>query len=270
MNRALALTLLVSSVALGCGSRGLSAPDGGADHPAEQGAPEVPPGGGGPFCPGAADFSCISYTQAADGKIRCHDITTSPICFEGIWMCPPGFAHRDSCACFYSGTPACPCADGGCTDGPVTDSPSEASGCIGDPKASCLTIRAMCGPTFLVCDDVLQRQVCDGGTWRCPDLTVEASKCGYSGAIPPGCHCTSTGIECTDGGSTDAADALCADVGCELDRVSGTFCKLNEVQWICHGPNANLTPFIQSCRDAATNAVRYCCPPSFRSSCLGG
>jgi probable HAF family extracellular repeat protein len=82
----------------------------------------------------------------------------------------------------------------------------EANSCVGSPKSICSRISTTCGATYLVCDDVLRPQICDRGTWRCPDLHVEYNQCGYSGAIPPGCGCTPEGVRCTDGGADSGLD----------------------------------------------------------------
>jgi hypothetical protein len=40
-----------------------------------------------------------------------------------------------------------------------------------------------------------------------------------------------------------------------------------ETQWTCQSGKFNPTSFNAYCRDAGTDAIRYCCPPSFVPLC---
>jgi hypothetical protein len=80
-----------------------------------------------------------------------------------------------------------------------------------------------------------------------------------------------TGNE-TEGGDASPAtsdagggDSACA-AGC-TSTTTGTFCNAGETQWTCQPGKFNPTSFNAYCRDAATNAVRYCCPATFVTLC---
>src|SRR4051812_34801572 len=46
----------------------------------------------------------------------------------------------------------------------------------------------------------------------------------------------------------------------------GTFCKQEETSWVCSNTH-DRELFNASCRTAATNAIRYCCPAAFMAHC---
>jgi hypothetical protein len=62
------------------------------------------------------------------------------------------------------------------------------------------------------------------------------------------------------------ADSACA-AGCKSKTTGGTFCNAGETEWTCQSGNFNPTSFNAYCRDAGTNAIRYCCPASFVPLC---
>ena len=73
--------------------------------------------------------------------------------------------------------------------------------------------------------------------------------------------------DATDGGSeASKADAACQP-GC-APMPLGSFCHADEVQWECRGSSFDPRTFsAASCRDPGTDLQRYCCPPSFLSTC---
>jgi hypothetical protein len=68
-----------------------------------------------------------------------------------------------------------------------------------------------------------------------------------------------------DASSDASSDASCA-AGC-TSTTTGVFCNAGETQWTCTSGKFNPTSFNAYCRDAGTNAIRYCCPPSFMPLC---
>jgi hypothetical protein len=70
------------------------------------------------------------------------------------------------------------------------------------------------------------------------------------------------GLDARDDARVDSACAA----GCS-STTTGTFCNAGEVQWTCTSGNFNPTSFNAYCRDAGTNAIRYCCPASFVPLC---
>jgi hypothetical protein len=73
-----------------------------------------------------------------------------------------------------------------------------------------------------------------------------------------------------DGDAGDLADASAPDASCttacKRER-PGVICHADEVSWVCQGSFAARQPFIAACRDPGTDAIRYCCPPSFLAMC---
>jgi hypothetical protein len=65
----------------------------------------------------------------------------------------------------------------------------------------------------------------------------------------------------SEGGAGGAG--MCSQ-GCTKAN-AGNFCGQNEVTWLC-SPGSTL--FQAQCRDAGTNAIRYCCPAAFMANCL--
>lgn len=66
-------------------------------------------------------------------------------------------------------------------------------------------------------------------------------------------------------GSGLAGAAGSCPVGCTTEN-AGNFCGSAQVTWVCNtGFDSDL--FNSNCTDAATNAIRYCCPKSFRPQC---
>lgn len=47
---------------------------------------------------------------------------------------------------------------------------------------------------------------------------------------------------------------------------SSAFCEQDEVTWVCQS-GFDFELFNSECRDAATGAIRYCCPASFKGEC---
>jgi hypothetical protein len=65
--------------------------------------------------------------------------------------------------------------------------------------------------------------------------------------------------------SPDAASEASCDVGCSTKN-TGDFCGAGEVTWLCTN-SFDRVLFNANCHDAATNAIRYCCPPAFLAAC---
>jgi hypothetical protein len=63
------------------------------------------------------------------------------------------------------------------------------------------------------------------------------------------------------------SDAACV-AGCAPEK-HANFCQTGEVQWLCGGPAlaGGDRVFSGACRMAPTDAIRYCCPPSFLAMC---
>jgi hypothetical protein len=66
----------------------------------------------------------------------------------------------------------------------------------------------------------------------------------------------------SEGGAGDAG--MCSP-GCTKQN-AGNFCGQNDVTWVC-SPGYDSALFQAQCRDAATNAIRYCCPVAFMTNC---
>lgn len=62
-----------------------------------------------------------------------------------------------------------------------------------------------------------------------------------------------------------AAGAPSCDSGCTTESFSN-FCQQGEITWVCSN-NYDSALMRASCRDAATNAIRYCCSPAFMTRC---
>ena len=69
-----------------------------------------------------------------------------------------------------------------------------------------------------------------------------------------------------DGEAADTSpDAACA-AGCAPEN-NNAFCQQGEAQWLCHGSGAGEQVLVAGCRMAFTDAIRFCCPPSFVPRC---
>jgi hypothetical protein len=135
-----------------------------------------------------------------------------------------------SCSPQSQGSSSCPCADGGCVDGPTTEVHVEASAETSVDSSAETSVDSSA------------------------ETSVDSSK--------------ETGVEASpdaagDGVSDAALDTSC-DVGCTRSATH-TFCTASEVQWECHG--ANRSAAFAACRDPATDLPRFCCAPSFLSTC---
>jgi hypothetical protein len=61
-------------------------------------------------CDSAPTIECRNGESAGS----CDTATTSPVCLDGIWGCPPGAVEPAMCACFLG-------AEGVCPDGATGD-----------------------------------------------------------------------------------------------------------------------------------------------------
>jgi hypothetical protein len=61
-------------------------------------------------------------------------------------------------------------------------------------------------------------------------------------------------------------DAGSCATGCAPENGSH-FCGPSEITWVCHVSGSGERVLAAACRDAATNAIRFCCPLSFASTC---
>jgi hypothetical protein len=118
----------------------------------------------------------------------------------------------------------------------------------------------------------------DAGAAR--DLGTEANEAGAPEAGAPDVvidamndASDATADELPGDGGTDgaavvdaASDAACV-AKCAREK-TGQFCNAGEVQWVCNGPGIGDTRTFQGpCRAAPTDAIRFCCPPSFLAMC---
>jgi hypothetical protein len=156
--------------------------------------------------------------------------------------------------------------------GTDTQADGDASGCATDARFLCANASGPAAPNgALGCSDFLVNGTCENGQWTCPGSSIAETLCTCFSPAPFGCTgCGPHGWICPDGGAdaADARDALSdvsCNVGCSASKVAG-FCNAGEVEWTCQ-TFGSLALFNASCRDAGTNAVRYCCSPSFLAMC---
>ncbi len=62
------------------------------------------------------------------------------------------------------------------------------------------------------------------------------------------------------GGAAGACEQACTTMN------AGGFCGPNTVTWLCQA-GYDFQLFNSQCTDAATGAIRYCCPPDFKGEC---
>jgi len=89
-----------------------------------------------------------------------------------------------------------------------------------------------------------------------------------------GCYAETGGS--SSGGSTGAGTNtstrqtnVCSS-GCDVESPGGSFCGTSKITLVCLGPyQANQSSIMtaNSCTDAATGAVRYCCPAAIMTQC---
>jgi hypothetical protein len=154
-------------------------------------------------------------------------------------------------------------ASGG-TGGAATDG---GVGCAADASFFCVSgVTASGGGVS--CGDALTPATCANGVWGCPGTLMPTSQCDCLGQPPLGCsNCAPSGWLCSDGGTDARTDAGVCDFGC-YPTSQTVFCGTGKVTWLCSGPAPDVSVLVNGgCTDAGTDAIRYCCAPTFLSQC---
>jgi hypothetical protein len=88
-----------------------------------------------------------------------------------------------------------------------------------------------------------------------------------AGTAPSGGGMGGNAGESGEGGAPvgSAGEGGACHQACTSQNASA-FCGQDEVTWVCQA-GFDYELFNSECRDAATGAIRYCCPPSFKGEC---
>ena len=147
---------------------------------------------------------------------------------------------------------------GGASDG--------GAGCNADASIWCASGQ-LTASGGVSCGDALTQPVCSAGAWTCPTGWMPLSECDCAGHLSTACVCTPSGPSCPDAGADATSDGGMCGFGC-FPNPTNQVCGTGKVAWECFGASPNISVLLNGgCTDAGTDAIRYCCAPTFLSQC---
>jgi len=235
-------------------------------------------------CSSSAGFFCTPGTVTASGATVCGDVAVMPVCANGAWVCPADTIRSSECTCLGLPRPPCACTLSGwvCSDAGIDAGIDGGADAAVD--AGCHLSSGCCASDA----DCPKDQECVNGSLTCNPGTAPGGVCKPRPAAASECwrdaDCPGVPGRCL-GAQACACNTLCliadqigtcaralADAGAGCDpackaMTGGNWCAPRTVEWVCSTGYDRAALIAAGCTDTASNAIRYCCPDSFRPQC---